>query len=94
MTPPHPWTSIAHLRRTASTSTDPDAIDPTLERKLVAAGADLKSLADVVRRLREHERDVDARATLASEVRRLACQFVHAGNRTRDRTVRANVLRG
>ena len=58
--------------KTASTSTDPDAIDPTLERKLVAAGADLKSLADVVRRLREHERDVDARATLASEVRRLA----------------------
>ena len=58
--------------KAASTSTDPDAIDPTLERKLVAAGADLKSLADVVRRLREHERDVDARATLASEVRRLA----------------------
>ena len=29
--------------KAASTSTDPDAIDPTLERKLVAAGADLKS---------------------------------------------------
>ncbi len=59
-------------RTRACTGEDPDPIDPDLERVLVANAVDVKSIRDVVARLRANERDVDARAALAREVRSLA----------------------
>ena len=58
-------------RTRARTGEDPDPIDPDLERVLVANAVDVKSIRDVVARLRDNERDVDARAALAREVRSL-----------------------
>lgn len=67
-------------RTRARTGEDPDPIDPDLERVLVANAVDVKSIRDVVARLRDNERDVDARAALAREVRSLTSPRANESN--------------